>query len=418
MRARLGRCWRVAWIRKQGPNHWVYWRDGGRGTPTRCVNAGPRRADALRLKSEIEHRRRLAPLGLAIPEPTPFPAFVERWLASRTVERQTSRRERSAINAHLLLRLGHLTLGEIGAEQVESLNAAVAAKTSSGNARRVFSVLRKMLADARRWKLISENPADDVRSPKPRFRHEDFPTVDELCALVAAIPVGYRPIVFTALLTGLRWGELVALRWTDLNLDAGKLVVRRNIPVGNHLPKRPKGGGQRVVDLLPPVRQLLMDLPQRGQLVFPAARGGRINYRRFRESVWAPAMETAELSLTFKTLRHGFASLLLAFGEMVLYVSRQMGHSSAKLTLDTYGHLVEEGRRLDREETLRKLEAALHGATGVRLNDRPKTRKRGAGERIRTADLRITSALSTQSHPSSSSQQSQESAENGPARDG
>lgn len=56
-------------------------------------------------------------------------------------------------------------------------------------------------------------------------------------------------------------------------------------------------------------------------------------------------------------LRHAFASLLLVFGT-VLYVSRQLGHSSAKLTLDTYGHVVEEGHRLDREGTLRKPEEA------------------------------------------------------------
>jgi len=58
--------------------------------------------------------------------------------------------------------------------------------------------------------------------------------------------------------------------------------------------------------------------------------------------------------------------LLLAFGETVLYVSRQLGHSSAKLTLDTYGHLVEEGHALNRETTLRKLEEALHGAVRAR----------------------------------------------------
>jgi integrase len=66
--------------------------------------------------------------------------------------------------------------------------------------------------------------------------------------------------------------------------------------------------------------------------------------------------------LRFHDCRHFFGSLLLAFGETVLYVSRQLGHSSAKLTLDTYGHLVEEGHRLDRYVTLHKLEEAMHGA--------------------------------------------------------
>ncbi len=81
-------------------------------------------------------------------------------------------------------------------------------------------------------------------------------------------------------------------------------------------------------------------------------------------------------------------------------MSRQLGHSSAKLTLDTYGHLVEEGHRLDREATLRKLEDALRGAVTVLSNvETPQevsaetVDQTGAGDRTRTDDLRITSAL-------------------------
>jgi integrase len=55
--------------------------------------------------------------------------------------------------------------------------------------------------------------------------------------------------------------------------------------------------------------------------------------------------------LRFHDLRHGFASLLLAWGEPILYVSRQLGHSSAAFTHSTYAHLIEQGRRLDKEQT-------------------------------------------------------------------
>jgi len=111
-------------------------------------------------------------------------------------------------------------------------------------------------------------------------------------------------------------------------------------------------------------------------------------------------MESAKLELTFHDLRHAFASLLLAFGYTILYVSQQLGHSSAKVTLDTYGHILEEGHRLDREATLQKLEDAFRGATRVQLSPESleeKTakipNKPGAGDRTRTDDLRITSAL-------------------------
>lgn len=134
-----------------------------------------------------------------------------------------------------------------------------------------------------------------------------------------------------------------------------------------------------------------MDLPQRGQFVFPGARGRRLNYEYFHGRFWRPAIKAAGLRFRIHDLRHAFASLLLAFGETVLYVSRQLGHSSAKLTLDTYGHLLEEGHRLDREATLGKLEGVLRGATRVLLKPAgaeetiSETRMNtGAADRIRT----------------------------------
>ncbi len=130
-------------------------------------------------------------------------------------------------------------------------------------------------------------------------------------------------------------------------------------------------------------------------LVNASTIGGRLGnaVHRFRQIC------RAGLQFRIHDLRHAFASLLLAFGETVLYVSRQLGHSSAKLTLDTYGHLLEEGHRLDREATLGKLEAALRGATRVLLKSAgaeetiSETRiSPGAADRIRTDDPRITSA--------------------------
>ena len=65
--------------------------------------------------------------------------------------------------------------------------------------------------------------------------------------------------------------------------------------------------------------------------------------------------------------RRGFASLLLAWGEPILYVSQQLGHSSAAFTLTTYAHLIQQGRRLDKEQTLQKLVAAVQGERAPRV---------------------------------------------------
>ncbi len=84
-------------------------------------------------------------------------------------------------------------------------------------------------------------------------------------------------MVFVDLLTGLRWGEITAWRWPDLHLETAKASVWQNIPVGESVPGSPKGGAQRVVDLFPKVVRVLMDLPQRGDLVFSGACGRRLN---------------------------------------------------------------------------------------------------------------------------------------------
>jgi len=206
-----------------------------------------------------------------------------------------------------------------------------------------------------------------------------------------------------AVLTGLRWGEIASLEWSDIDLDAGKIHVRRATPAGTKGSQDPKSlTSHRGIDMLWPVRQALLDVPQRGQLVFPGARGGPLNHGWFHRRIWRKTTEAARSHLRFHDLRHGFASLLLAWGEPILYVSQQLGHSSAAFTLTTYAHLIQQGRKLDKEETLQKLFTAASGERAPRVPQKEVAEetltqetpsKYGAGERIRTVDLRITSAL-------------------------
>ncbi len=98
-----------------------------------------------------------------------------------------------------------------------------------------------------------------------------------------------------------------------------------------------------------------------GGLVFPAERGGYIAYSHFLKS-WRKAVRDLKLQgVKIHTLRHAFGSLLLAWGEPLTSVSAQLGHGSASFTLQTYLHQVKEARRLDKDATLTKMEAAFRG---------------------------------------------------------
>jgi hypothetical protein len=135
-----------------------------------------------------------------------------------------------------------------------------------------------------------------------------------------------------ALPAGLRWGEIVALEWTDVDFDAGKINLRRATPAGTTGPQDPKSlTSQRSIDLLWPVRQT-----------------------------------------------HGASPFF--------YVSQQLGHSSAGFTLSTYTHLIQQNRNLDKDGTLQRLftaalrdKAALLGEPVVARRRQPAAGARAPG---------------------------------------
>jgi hypothetical protein len=198
----------VAYLRKDGNNWYVSWRDGGRGSKIRSLRVGPRKSDALKLKAEIEHRRLTSRFGIVLPVPIGFDTFADKWLASRTVKAQTHRRDRSIVRTYLKPQFGRSPVHAITPEQVAGLVARVSKATSLGTGKRVYAVLRKMLQDAKVWQYVDRNAAVDVRAPVPDRRREiAFCSVDELCTALEAFTPSRRPVIFGLMLTGLRWGE-------------------------------------------------------------------------------------------------------------------------------------------------------------------------------------------------------------------
>lgn len=159
------------------------------------------------------------------------------------------------------------------------------------------------------------------------------------------------------------------MTWTDVDLDAGKVYVRRQKPSqlygaeGRDPAPLKTEASHRAVDMLPPLRRMLLDLRQYGTggILFPSANGGYLNYH-YHVNAWRNTIRTLKLDgENIHTLRHAFGSLLLGFGEPLPYVTAQLGHSSAAFTLSTYLHQIREGRRLDRDATLAKLETGFRG---------------------------------------------------------
>jgi integrase len=178
-----------------------------------------------------------------------------------------------------------------------------------------------------------------------------FLSWDQVEALAANTIEPYGNLIQLAAITGLRQGELFALTDESLDLEAAQLHVDRNIYNGETVPLKTMAS-RRTVDLsahaLRVVRaQLLARMPNKAGLLFPSPRGGVIDANNFRHRVFKPACKrTVGLTaLRFHDLRHTYAALMVRAGAHPKYLQAQMGHSSIKVTLDRYGHLLPDENR-------------------------------------------------------------------------
>ncbi len=167
----------------------------------------------------------------------------------------------------------------------------------------------------------------------------------------------YYPFILLLFRTGLREGEAVALRPEDLDLRKRSVWVQRNFTAGQ-LSNTPKSRQKRKVDLsqdlvavlkeylvIREAEAVLNGLASEGWL-FTAPSGAMIHSNNFRDRVWKPLLKAAQLPyLWIHSTRHTFATRLIENGANIVYVQKQLGHSSIQLTVDTYCHWIRESER-------------------------------------------------------------------------
>jgi integrase len=176
----------------------------------------------------------------------------------------------------------------------------------------------------------------------------DWDEVEELAVNTVA---PYGNLVLLAALTGLRQGELFALRDRNVDLDATTIQVEHGAYHGELVPVKTRASRRRV-DLSSTAarvlrRQLLARKPNDLGLVFTSPRGEVLNDDNFRHRVFRPAVRRTGLTgLRFHDLRHTYAALMVRAGAHPKYLQAQMGHSSIKVTLDRYGHLLPDENRV------------------------------------------------------------------------
>ena len=266
---------------------------------------------------------------------------------------------------------------------------------SAAMVKKVLVSLSSILTDAMDRGLVAQNVARHRRRSKnghDAARHQrkleigvDIPLPAEIRTLLPCLQGGSnreRPLLLTAIFTGLRASELRGLRWQDVDLDKAELHVRQRVDRYNVIGSPKSASGQRAIPMLPMLTNALKEWrlasSPKGEadLVFPASRGQPLTLFAIVRSHWRPAQvraglvtgagKTARAKYSgFHALRHFFASWCInrrQEGGLELplkIVSARLGHASIAITSDRYGHLLP---RADDSAELAAAERAFLGA--------------------------------------------------------
>jgi len=249
--------------------------------------------------------------------------------------------KRMILRVHLKPAFGELRLDQIGPAEIDAYKAIkLAAEVAHKTINNHLTVLRKMLAVAVEWKRLGTAPSFKwLKPPPPEF---DFLTFEESNRLIAGADGEWRTMITVAARTGLRLGELLALSWTDVDLEAGRLFVRRAVARG--IIGTPKNGRSREVALSQQATAALEAHPRRSLLVFSDA-DGKMLTKGATKAPLANALKRAGLRhIGWHALRHTFASHLVMRGAPIKAVQELLGHSTIEMTM-RYSHLSPDARR-------------------------------------------------------------------------
>jgi len=299
------------------------------------------------------------------PSKTTLAEYLDRWerdWAAVNVGRKTAERYGELLKHHVRPHLGALRLQKLRPVNLSELYAKLLRESglSARTVGHVHRVMHKALVVAAEWGLIQQNPGDVAKPPPVAAAEIEILAEDQVGQVLRAMSGrSLYPIVALALATGMRRGELLALIWGNVDLDAGKVRVERSVEqtkAGGLRIKAPKTKHGRRTIALPAStvtdlrahrtaqQELRLRLGLGGRLpddtlVFPNLEGSLRSPNALTKE-WTRATIDLKLSrVSLHALRHTHASQLIASGMDVLTISRRLGHGSPTITLGVYGHL-------------------------------------------------------------------------------
>lgn len=231
--------------------------------------------------------------------------------------------------------------------------------------RKAIMILNQIMAYAVRHGYTGYNPVRDAERPRDQGQAHKKKirvlTPDEIKAFLDAVEdLKYKTLFKLAIMSGARQGELLGLKWSDVDGENNQIHVQRTFNNQRWYATKTATSNRRI-DLGPGMmkdlkRWKLACPPNPMGLMFPNEAGGPINHSNMRSRYFEPALTSTGIGkVRFHDLRHTYASLLIDQGENIKYIQNQLGHSSPSVTLNVYAHLM----KATNQEAALRLEKAI-----------------------------------------------------------
>lgn len=295
--------------------------------------------------------------------------LVQEWLPAKraTIKETTFASYEMHVTKHIVPRIGGVPLLSVSAGHLNAFYADLLADgrrngaggLSPATVERIHATIHKALADAVRWGRLARNPADRADPPKESTAEMSVWTPEQLGTFLDSVRTDRLFAAWLmAAMTGMRRGELLGLKWSDLDLEAGTVSVRQIRTVAKYrvvtfTPKTEKG--RRTIALDPHTVAALRsyrvaqkeervllgpDYANSDDLVFTKPNGSAIHPERFSAWFTQRCRKSGLPRVRLHDVRHSYVTALLAEGVPLKVVSQRVGHASPMVTMTIYQHVL------------------------------------------------------------------------------
>jgi len=349
--------------------YWVFVAHQGRRTSRKVGDRKAAREAARKIQARLTLGAAAFPEKKKSPAPT-LSTYCERFQKNYmpgALKDTTRESYTTSFRLHILPEFGKLHLDEIDRGKMEEFVAGLMRKNLARDTiRLIIAALGTLYEHAIQHKVVRENPTRNLTKlyKQAPVKHDEIQplTAEEVGIFLKATlnrkySKQHYALFLTAIHTGMRSGELAGLQWGDIDWNSKYVTVRRSIVNGKVT--QTKTNRIHKVDLSDAVILALQELKRTRQAewlkegentipewVFCNERGNPIDMRTLKRRHFKKVLAKAELrKIRFHDLRHTFATLLITQGESLAYVKDQLGHSSIKMTVDTYTHWIPGSNR-------------------------------------------------------------------------